>query len=130
MAALSLEARIEELARTDGRFSSEAYQFVFETLDFVLADPGRALAGARHVTVTELLDGLRRHALEQFGPLARCVFERWGVCSTADFGEIVFRLIDRDLLHQGESDRREDFDGAFDFHEAFEEGYAPTIRAD
>lgn len=129
MAALSLEVKIEELARSDRRYACEAYQFVFETLDFVLSHPGcRRSPVAKHIQVSELLEGMRQFGLDQFGPLARCVFESWGVYTTDDFGEIVFRLIDRDLLHQGEHDRKEDFSNAFDFHEAFEAAYRPTLR--
>ena len=107
----------------------EAFQFVFESLDFVLSHPGaRKSRTSRHITVRELLDGMRRTGLEQFGPLARCVFESWGVFSTADFGEIVFTLIEHDLLHQSESDRKEDFANAFDFRAEFDEGYRPTLK--
>ena len=80
------------------------------------------------LAVTELLQGLRKLGLEQFGPLARCVFESWGVYSTEDFGEIVFRLIAHDLLNQGDNDKKEDFKDAFDFREAFEVGYRPRLR--
>ncbi len=128
MPALSLESRIDELVRSDRRFAAEAYHFVFDALDFVAAHPGRSRRSSRHITVTELLEGFRQLGLEQFGPLARCVFESWRVHSTEDFGEIVFRLIEHDLLNQGEHDRKEDFKDAFDFHEAFEEGYRPQLR--
>jgi uncharacterized repeat protein (TIGR04138 family) len=129
MPALSLEARIDELVKADRRFAADAYQFVFEALDYVAARPGRRRSlASRHITVTELLEGLRQLGLELFGPLARCVFERWGVYTTDDFGEIVFKLIEHDLLNQGEHDRKEDFKDAFDFREAFEEGYRPQLR--
>lgn len=129
MPALSLEARIEELVKEDRRYAVEAYQFVFDALDYVLSHPGcRRSPAARHINVTELLEGFRRLGLDQFGPLARCVFESWGVHATEDFGEIVFKLIASDLLNQGEHDRKEDFKGGFDFREAFEEGYRPKLR--
>ena len=129
MPSLSLEDRILELARGDRRYAVEAYQFVFEALDYVLAHPGcRKTPAGRHITVSELLEGMRQRGLTEFGPLARCVFESWGVYSTADFGDIVFRLIENDLLNQGEHDKREDFDNGFDFHEAFEESWRPRLR--
>jgi uncharacterized repeat protein (TIGR04138 family) len=129
MAALTLEDRILKLAKSDRRYAADAYLFVFEALDYVSTHPVcRRSASARHVAVTELLDGIRRLGLDQFGPLARCVFESWGVYSTSDFGEVVFRLIESDLLNQGEHDRKEDFSNGFDFKEAFEENYRPTLR--
>lgn len=130
MPAVSLEQRIVDLSRRDRRYLAEAYEFVFEALDYVVSKPrsSRRSHSPRHVDVGELLDGIRRLGLEQFGPLARCVFESWGVYSTRDFGEIVFNLIENELLNQGERDRREDFADVFDFAEAFETGYRPTIR--
>ena len=46
----------------------------------------------------ELLGGVRDLALQEFGLMARTVFRMWGVNSTADFGEIVFNLIDAGLM--------------------------------
>jgi uncharacterized repeat protein (TIGR04138 family) len=130
MPALTLDAKIEEIVERDSRFSPEAYHFVFEALDFVSERPElrRRRSLSRHVTVTQLLEGLRDLALEQFGPLARCVLESWGVYSTEDFGEIVFRMVDHDLLNRSESDQRQDFRAAFSFREVFDEGYSPNIR--
>ena len=131
MAALTLDARIEALARGDRRYSSEAYHFVFEALDYSIQHPVATYRPAsRHVTVTELLEGIRRLALDQLGPLARCVFESWGVYETEDFGEIVFNLIENGLLNRSESDRKEDFAAGFSFREVFEEQYRPTVRLD
>jgi uncharacterized repeat protein (TIGR04138 family) len=128
MAAISLESRIDELVQKDRRYAADAYQYVFDALDYVIQHPTCRSTGSRHITVTELLEGLRRLGLEQIGPLARAVFENWGVYSTEDFGEIVFKLIENDLLNQGDHDRREDFANGFDFREAFEEGYRPVLR--
>ncbi len=41
--------------------------------------------------------------------------ESWGIKATDDFGEIVYNLIEVDLMKKSEHDRREDFDGVFDF---------------
>ncbi len=130
MPALSLEAKIEEIALADSRYAPEAYQFVFDALDWVGDRPGRSLLASHHITVHELLDGLRDLALEQFGPLARCVLESWGVYRTEDFGEIVFRMVDNDLLNQSDADQKEEFAAAFSFREAFDEGYQPRIEFD
>ena len=52
--------------------------------------------------------------------MAPTVFRNWGVYKTADFGEIVFNLVECDLLGKRESDSRHDFDDGFDFDKAFE----------
>jgi uncharacterized repeat protein (TIGR04138 family) len=43
----------------------------------------------------------------------------WGVSKTADFGNIVFNLVEADLMSRSEDDNREDFDGVYDFREVF-----------
>jgi uncharacterized repeat protein (TIGR04138 family) len=129
MAAMTLESKIEELVLRDRRYAAEAYHFVFEAIDFAMLER-RRFQSSRHVGVPELLAAIRNLALEQFGPLARCVLESWRVYETDDFGEIVFNLIANDLLNQSESDRKEDFMGGFDFREVFEESYRPCVRAD
>ena len=50
---------------------------------------------------------------------------RQGICNrthatTADFGQIVFNLVDYGLMGKQESDRREDFQEVYDFSEVFE----------
>ena len=52
--------------------------------------------------------------------LARVVLESWNIESTADFGRIVFGFIDLDLMRKQPEDRMEDFDGVYDFCEAFD----------
>jgi two-component system phosphate regulon sensor histidine kinase PhoR len=47
-----------------------------------------------HISGPELLDGLRKLALEHFGMLSIAVFKYWGVTSTDDFGHIVFEMIE------------------------------------
>ncbi len=51
--------------------------------------------------------------------MAKTVLKHWGVSSTGDFGNIVFNLIDTQLLTKTEQDARSDFENVFDFEEAF-----------
>lgn len=119
----SLEVRIEELASADQRYTPEAYHFVFRALDWVLErrqEQGLSSTDG-HVPAVQLLDGLRDYALDLFGPLARLVLEGWGVHCTEDFGEIVFGLVDCQLLNKQDSDRKSDFAGRYSFREAFDD---------
>jgi uncharacterized repeat protein (TIGR04138 family) len=56
--------------------------------------------------------------------MARVVFHLWGINRTADFGEIIFNLIDAELLSKTESDRREDFHDVLDLDRELRDGYA------
>ena len=50
--------------------------------------------------------------------MAPVVFRRWGLTTTDDFGEIVFRLISAERLSQSDSDDPADFHEVFDLMQA------------
>jgi uncharacterized repeat protein (TIGR04138 family) len=116
-----LEDKIQSVRRRDRRFSRNAYYFVLDALDYTMTHFGRdQLTGEdRHVGGRELLIGIKEYAAEQFGAMAAMVFERWGVRSAGDFGEIVLNLIDAELLSRRPSDSRLDFIDGVDFRETF-----------
>ena len=124
--------RIDELAAADPRYAADAYHFVFEVLDYVLeraaARHGERINSDRHVSVGQLLEGLREYALDQWGPLARLVLERWGLRRTEDFGELVFILVENRLLNKQDDDRISDFRNGFSFREAFDRAWRPTPK--
>jgi uncharacterized repeat protein (TIGR04138 family) len=129
MTGASLERQIELLTRKHRRYRSQAYYIVLDSLDFISRDLGKSqMRGSeRHVSVEELLDAVKKYAREEFGPLARMVFEYNGIFSTQDIGEIVFIMVEAELLNSRDCDCKQDFADAFDFREAFEEGYEPEI---
>ena len=111
----SLEERLKQVVARDGRYHINAYRFVYEALDYTL----KQLEKKRHISGRELLEGIKNLALEQFGGLAVMVFDVWGVRKTADFGNIVFNLVEADLMSRSEDDNREDFDGVYEFRDVF-----------
>ena len=82
----------------------------------------------RHISGRELADGVRRLALERFGPMARTVLAHWGICATEDVGGVVFALVEQGILVKQDEDRPEDFADVFDFEEAFELSYPWEAR--
>jgi len=124
--ALDVHQRLLSLARRDGRFPLYAFQFIFEALDYATRLHGKERAASkeeRHVTGQQLTEAIRRLATEQFGYMALAVFEQWGIHRTEDFGEIVFALVENDLLGKTESDSRADFANGYDFRNAFDTDY-------
>jgi uncharacterized repeat protein (TIGR04138 family) len=111
----SLEERLKDVVRQDGRYSVNAYRFIYEALDHTL----KSLKREGHVTGRELLEGLRSLAAEQFGGLAPMVFDQWGIRKTADFGNIVFSLVEAGLMGRSPTDTLEDFADVYDIREAF-----------
>jgi uncharacterized repeat protein (TIGR04138 family) len=118
------EDALRRITTRDARYRADAYPFVLEALDFTIRRRGR---GQKHVTGGELLEGFRDHAIETFGYLARAVLREWGVRSTDDVGELVFNLIEEDLLQKTADDRREDFHAVYDFDEAFDRGFERAL---
>jgi uncharacterized repeat protein (TIGR04138 family) len=108
------------LLETDHRYDPEAYNFIYESLDFTLKNVVTPKTrSSQHVTGSELLEGVRRFAIEQFGCLAQMVLENWGIRKTSDVGEIVFNLVEYDLMGKQESDSKLDFLDVYSFQEAF-----------
>lgn len=115
---------ILQIVRKDGRYSAQAYYFIFDALDFTI----QRMRKVRHVTGRELLEGIRQYATENFGFLARTVLGEWGITQSRDFGEIVFNLVDAGLLSRTEKDTIKDFDDVFDFGAAFEDEFRRLLE--
>ena len=113
------ERILDQLQERNPRFHGKAYLFLLSALHVVMEE----LEEPRHISGQELADGVRRLALEQYGPMARTVLEHWGIHSTKDLGEIVFTLVDMGLLTKRDEDSKEDFRDVFDFEEVFELDY-------
>jgi uncharacterized repeat protein (TIGR04138 family) len=130
MPKLNFEQALRPLLGKDPRYRQEAYHFVRSALDHTRDLLKRECnSRPRHVTGQELLRGIRDLALIEFGPMAPAVFEEWGIRSCADFGEIVFNLIDLEVFRKTARDRREDFCDGYDFFEAFQRPFLPRSRA-
>jgi uncharacterized repeat protein (TIGR04138 family) len=127
-----LNESLRKLALKDGRYSTEAFLFLFESLDQAVQLAGREKAeGAdRHVSGQELLAGLRHNASEVFGPLAAEVWRAWGIRDSLDWGRIVFLLVESGLLNRQENDTLDDFRQGFDFDEVFVDAYQPRFPAE
>ncbi len=118
--------RIKQLVRDDPRYHPQAYHFVADAVSYTAKKMREnEPTASRHIRGQELLDGIREYALDRFGPLTLDVLDDWGVRRTEDFGHIVFRMVDANLLGASDSDRPEDFANGYDFRDAF---LAPFTR--
>ena len=124
------EAIQREVLARDGRYALEAYEFVLDAWQHTQRLLGRPLPREKleeapnyHLSGRQLLEGIRDLALREFGLMARMVFARWGVQRTDDFGDIVFNLIEAELMSKTDEDSRADFHAVYDLDEALTRQY-------
>jgi uncharacterized repeat protein (TIGR04138 family) len=118
--------RLADVVRRDPRYAYEAYEFVFAGLTHTQRLLGRvpkeeegANPGPQyHVSGRELVEGIRDLALSEFGLMARVVLRMWGINRTGDIGEIVFNLVEENLMSKTDQDSRADFQDIFDLDQA------------
>ena len=139
----NFDEALAQIVQKDPRYPRDAYLFIREALDYtqkMVSKTGRSesrqatgeeLAGGkvRHVTGQELLSGIRVYALNQFGPMTLTVLCEWGVRSCEDFGELVFNMVENNLLAKTKKDSRDDFKGTYSFEEAFRQPFLPGAKA-
>lgn len=129
-------SEVDELVRRDPRYAYEAYEFVFSALRHTQKLLGRLpaedeeAAPQQHVSGRELLHGIRALALQEYGLMARTVFRMWGIERTDDFGEIIFNLIESNLMSKTDEDTRNDFHNVYDLDEALVQGYRIPVDVD
>ena len=110
---------MDRIRLREQRFDERAYLFVLGALEYCQ----QRLTERRHITGRELALACRDLALERFGVLARVVLEHWGVRRSADIGDVVFTLVELDLLMSQATDSRDEFADVFEFDQAFERDY-------
>lgn len=143
MQELTFEEALEKILAQDPRYHRDAYLFVRDALDHTRKLIGKEMTASRggfdpetaksrgqdrHVTGPELLEGIRQQAFAEFGPMAITVFEEWGVRCCRDFGEIVFNLVEIGQFSKTAEDSRTDFDGGYDFADAFRKPFLPAKK--
>jgi uncharacterized repeat protein (TIGR04138 family) len=128
-------SELEEVVRRDPRYAYEAYEFLYAALAHtqkMLDLPQSGDAGSeqqvQHVSGRQLLEGVRDLALKEFGLMARTVFRMWGVNRTDDFGEIVFNLVEAQLMSKTDQDTRADFHDVYDLDQALVHNFRIELK--
>jgi uncharacterized repeat protein (TIGR04138 family) len=130
MQKIGFAEALDSIVASDPRYQRDAYAFLRDALDFTTKQQKKVKGvSVRHVTGPELLDGVRRYALKEFGPLVMTVFDNWGIHSCEDIGNMVFNLIGAGVFGKTEEDSIEDFKNVYDFEEAFVKPFAPAKPA-
>lgn len=117
---------LQDLCRRDPRYPFEAYEFLFAALGYVqqeMKKQGKFKEGPQHVSGQQLAEGCRDFAIQEFGMMAGTVFKSWNIRETADIGEMVYNLINCELMSKTDNDRKEDFHNVYDMKQAFSQSY-------
>ncbi len=130
MQKIGFAEALDSVVVNDPRYQRDGYKFLRDALDFTTKQQ-KKIKGVtvRHVSGPELLDGVRRYALKEFGPMVTTVFDSWGIRSCEDIGNMVFNLIGAGVFGKTEEDSIEDFRNVYDFEEVFVRPFVPTKRA-
>ena len=119
--------KLAAVVKNDPRYAYEAYDFVFHAIQHTQRMMGRempreneSVQKRHHVSGPELLEGIRKLALAEFGMMAKTVFDMWGIHATDDWGNIVFNLIDAELMRRTPEDSLDDFHAVYDFASALD----------
>ncbi len=130
MQKIGFSETLDSVVANDPRYQRDGYIFLRDALDFTTKQQ-KKMKGVtvRHVSGPELLDGVRRYALKEFGPMVTTVLDSWGVRSCEDIGNMVFNLIGAGVFGKTEEDSIEDFKNVYDFEEAFVSPFVPAKPA-
>jgi len=130
MQKIGFSEALDSIISSDPRYQRDAYVCLRDSLDFTTKQEKKIKGvSVRHVSGPQLLDGVRRYALKEFGPMVMTVFDNWGIHSCEDVGNIVFNLISAGVFGKTEDDSIEDFKNVYRFEEAFVKPFAPDKPA-
>ncbi|MCB1208784.1 MAG: hypothetical protein KDK97_05635 [Verrucomicrobiales bacterium] len=125
MVPITFEEAVYRAVQADPRYQPGAYSFVRDALH-VSVKMFRDGEEDQHVTGQEMLKGVLRHGLDEFGPMALTILDLWGLKRGEDVGNIVYNLIAVGYFGKNDGDSIHDFAGGFDFETAFLEPFAPS----
>ncbi len=111
-----MEEGLRRLQNVCKPYGLEAFQFVLGALEVTQ----QQLPARRHITGKELLDGIVRYGKQEFGPMALSVWNHWGIHSTEDFGNIVFKMVEEGILSKTDQDSVDEFKTEYDLKAVLE----------
>ncbi|MCK5844271.1 MAG: hypothetical protein KAG97_06150 [Victivallales bacterium] len=120
---------IDRIVESDPRYSLEAYVFIGEAVNRTIRQMVED-GGKRHITGGELLEGIRTFAIDEFGPMSEFVLRDWGLRETIDIGNVVFNMVENQLLNSSDNDSINDFKGVFERGEELSAPFNPSETSD
>ncbi len=114
-----VDSTIENICANDIRYHKNAYHNIFNALAYCET----VMKTEKNLTAKELVIGYKDITLSKYGALALEVLHHWGIYSTQDIGNIVFNLVNANLLGRSQGDKIEDFKNIFDLTQEMKSPY-------
>ncbi|HBM17087.1 MAG TPA: hypothetical protein DD381_12195 [Lentisphaeria bacterium] len=118
---------VKKITLKDARYAPDAYEFVNDAVIFTVKLFEQQKGKARHVTGMELLVGIKEYAIKKFGPMSLEIFQEWGIREPISIGNIVFNMIEYNLLSKTDKDSLDDFNVNYNFEEELRRPFIPKI---
>lgn len=119
---------IQPVAEQYGKFHADAYVFVHQALGTTAQKAKKLGSPVLHVGGRDVIEACIELANERFGPMSYAVLEEWGISQSKHIGEIIYHLIEIDILSKRPGDRIEDFYNYRHFRELLEDAmYDPPL---
>lgn len=106
----------------------DAYRFLYlasSPLSYLLL-PRRKRFQNRHLSAKEYYEKLCELALHEYGPMAKTVFEHWGLKTTQDIARATYYMIDAGILSKQKDESIDDFAPLRPLSEVLSAPYTPT----
>ncbi|MBU6294936.1 MAG: hypothetical protein KJS91_09660 [Planctomycetes bacterium] len=118
---------LNSFCENDSTWPYEAYEFVLEAIERASGAGPESGIDEIHLSGRQIAVSALELAREWFGLMAPTVFECWGIRTTRNLGEMVFKLIEGGLLTRQDGDRVEDFDCVFNIPDDLVAGYTIAV---
>tara|TARA_R110000850_G_scaffold6593_8_gene25465 strand:- start:465 stop:932 length:468 start_codon:yes stop_codon:yes gene_type:complete len=125
----NFDEAIKDIAGRDRRYKPDGYQFLRDALDHTVSSLRQdELIEHRHVSGPELIDGVIKHALKEYGPMSVAVLDSWGIRTGEDIGAMVFNLIEVGAFGRSDEDSLSDFSGVVELQDELLVPFRPSRK--
>lgn len=107
-----LGSELLELVKQDSAYPVGAYILIYEVLDW-MKDNGLVKQG-EHITGQGLAITIIAYAIQHYGLLTEAILKELGITKSEDVGNIVWNLVEANLIGKQPNDSRQDFAKVFD----------------
>ncbi|MCP4179467.1 MAG: hypothetical protein GY756_17040 [bacterium] len=127
MKTLEFYSTVNKITSKDDRYPTEAYEFINDAVIYTVKvhEEHKAETESKHISGKELLTGVEDFALKTFGPFALNVFKEWGINDGVAIGNIVFNMVEYQLLTTSDEDSIDDFRENVEFEAKFTKPFLP-----